>query len=460
MQRRRFLTQTSLAAAAFLAPRQPVFGIGSQPTVVVIGAGLAGLAAALRCTQRGMRVTVLEVRKRVGGRVYSFTTDTPERFVIELGAEWIGDSHERILALCDAFRLPLHNNRMETSVQFGGSFYNPQALAAKKSAAWAAKWQNLKAEYAAVPPDARNSRYDDMDWWRFLKINGMPDFDLDLAELAGSTDFGESIRHVSAAAALSEYAAPDLVSTHNEMDKKIVGGNGLLAKKMADAIGWQHIHLGDGVARVHQAEAGGCTVTTQAGRVYKADKLVCAVPSFGVQKIDWQPALPPATTAALHALQYARINKHPVQFSKKFWGKNDHFDFLTDLPGHYFYHATIGQSKTKGVVTSYTIGDKAAVFGANGQNNTFTNSLIVNALAKGFGNVLPFIEKQWNYYWGADPYSFGAYALFRPGQWNGVQQALSAPFLHTHFAGEHLADWQGFMEGAINSGEAAADALQ
>jgi monoamine oxidase len=80
-------------------------------------------------------------------------------------------------------------------------------------------------------------------------------------------------------------------------------------------------------------------------------------------------------------------------------------------------------------------------------------------LAPHFGPIIPKIEKQVNYYWGEDQFTKGAYAIYQPGQWFKVKPELQKPFLHTHFAGEHLADWQGFMEGAVNTGEDAADAI-
>ena len=103
---------------------------------------------------------------------------------------------------------------------------------------------------------------------------------------------------------------------------------------------------------------------------------------------------------------------------------------------------------------SYTIGDKAAVV-AN-QDEAFHTDIITQALRPGFGDVQAKIEKQWNYYWGTDYYSKGSYAIYGPGQWFAIRPVLAKPFMHTHFAGEHLADWQGFMEGAIETGEEAA----
>ena len=85
--------------------------------------------------------------------------------------------------------------------------------------------------------------------------------------------------------------------------------------------------------------------------------------------------------------------------------------------------------------------------------------MINQSLSPFFGDVKSKIEKQTNYYWGDDEYSKGAYAIYGKGQLFGLQPILKRPYLHTHFAGEHLADWQGFMEGAINTGEDAAAAI-
>jgi len=63
------------------------------------------------------------------------------------------------------------------------------------------------------------------------------------------------------------------------------------------------------------------------------------------------------------------------------------------------------------------------------------------------------------YFWGDDKYSRGAYAIYRPGQWFTLMPILRRPFENVYFAGEHIADWQGFMEGAINTGEEAAEAI-
>lgn len=145
-----------------------------------------------------------------------------------------------------------------------------------------------------------------------------------------------------------------------------------------------------------------------------------------------------------------------MSFSERFW-KDEAFDIVTDESSHYFYHATKNQVGPEGVLIGYTIGDKAAV--VTNQSDLANITTVHHTLSPHFGDIRSKIQKQANYYWGNDPYSYGAYAMYGVGQWFTLMPILAKPFLHTHFAGEHIAEWQGFMEGAINSGEEAAEQI-
>jgi monoamine oxidase len=447
--RRQFIQESSLATAGILVASSSwgSFFIGKKPKVVIIGAGFAGLAAAYYLHQKKIDFVILEARNRISGRVFSHTIDEQEKLVVELGAEWVGASHTRLQNLCNEFGLALDDNQFESHLIYKGKYSAKGEW--KYSDNWKTTFDKLIEAYGEMTP-AQKIKLDKTDWWRYLVQNGCDGRDLDIRELLDSTDFGESIRHVSAFAALAEYAES---SEKNEMDCKIRGGNSLLAQKMAEAIGSDKIHLEHAVSKVIQKPAGGVEVHCANGKIFKADKLICTAPTFAVRKINWQPALPPDQAMALDQLQYARINKNPLLFNKRFWGTED-FDMVTDQLPHYFYHATKNQRSSKGVLISYTIGDKAAVMA--GQDDQWKAKVIQQTLSPAFGDVLPMLEKQTNYYWGNDEYSRGAYAIYGKGQWFGLRPLLLRPHIHTHFAGEHLADWQGFMEGAINTGEDAA----
>lgn len=423
------------------------FFLPRRPKVIIIGSGFAGLSAAYALQKRKIDVVVLEARNRIGGRVFSHTMDEKEKLVIELGAEWVGNSHERLQNLCNEFGLELQNNQFDSHLIYQGKYYKSGEW--DYSADWKKKFQSMLDAYPRLT-QAEKLKIDKMDWWRYLVNNGCEGRDLDLRELLDSTDFGETIRSVSAFGALAEYAES---SEKNEMDLKIKGGNSRLSEKMADAIGREKILLQHAVTRVVQQVNGGVTVYCSNGQSFKGDKIICTAPTFAVRKIKWEPGLPADQVNAMNELQYARINKNPLLFKKRFW-KDESFDMVTDQSPHYFYHATKNQDSKKGVLISYTIGEKAAVV-AN-QSDDWRKDMVMQTLSPFFHDAKEEYDRMTNYYWGNDEFSRGAYALYGKGQWFRVMPILKRSHIHTHFAGEHLADWQGFMEGAINTGEEAA----
>jgi monoamine oxidase len=448
--RRDFLKQSALiAAGAAILPNAFALNLGAKPKVIIIGAGFSGLAAAYRLKQKGCEVTLLETRSRIGGRVFSHVIDKDENLVIELGAEWVGASHERLIAMCNEFGLKLENNQFESHLTFAGQ-YSPKGKW-DYSNEWKTKFNKLLSDYSNFTEEDKK-KLDRMDWWRYLVNNGIDERDLHIRELLDSTDFGESIRHVSAYAALAEYAES---SEKNEMDYKIKGGNGSLAEKLAEKIGMENIKLKHKVTEINQTD-GGVTVTCDNGQVFTGDNLICTAPTYALSKINWKPGLPQEKIDAINQLQYARICKNAVLFKERFWN-DESFDMMTDVYGHYFYHATKNQKSGKGVLISYTIGDKADVISR--QNDEFKADIIYDSLRPAFGDVRDKIVKQLTYHWGNDEQSKGAYALYGVGQWFTLMPILKKKFMSTYFAGEHVADWQGFMEGAINTGEEAADEI-
>jgi monoamine oxidase len=74
--------------------------------VIVIGAGAAGVSAALELQKAGLRVTILEARDRIGGRIFTLR-DPLFQFPIELGAEFIHGKPHEILDLLDHCKLTI-----------------------------------------------------------------------------------------------------------------------------------------------------------------------------------------------------------------------------------------------------------------------------------------------------------------------------------------------------------------
>jgi monoamine oxidase len=454
MNRRKFIIGSSIAGTALLANPASAKGmipIKKKPeSAIIIGAGFSGLTAAYNLKKAGVQVKVLEARNRVGGRVFSFQPEGAGGQVIEFGAEWVGNSHTSLIALCKEFNLELFNNQFDTALTFQGE-YSPQGkweMSKELETFWMNK-EKIWNDY----PEASKQKLDKMDWWRYLSNQGFSERDLLLRELMDSTDFGESIRHTSGYSAFAEYAES---SEKNEMDWKIRGGNNLLAQKLADAIGRDNIFLEHKVTDITQSKKEGVVVQVGPAKAFIADKLICTAPTYSVMKINWKPVLPADQLEAMNALQYARIAKFPFVFKERFW-KEENFDMITDTPAHYFYHGTKDQVGKTGVLISYVTGDKVDSMASMTKKQR--EDIVLESLRPAFGDVRKYMVDNTMYYWGNDPFTKGAYAFYGKGQWFGVLPKLREPFMHTHFAGEHLADWQGFMEGAINTGEEAAAEL-
>jgi monoamine oxidase len=444
--RREFLKQTSLiTAGAFVSANSFGINLLSKPKVVILGAGLAGLAAGKMLVDNGYEVTILEAQNRIGGRVFSHTVDERENLVIELGAEWVGESHERMIALCKELDVELINNQFDDRLIFDHKYFNKNEW--NFSPEWNEKYDRIIKDYPKLT-EADKIKLDKMDWWRFLMNNDIQQRDLDIMEYANSTDFGESIRFVSAYAALAEYAES---SVRNEMDLKAKDGNHQIVKAIAGKVGMENIKTGNKVDEISYGSTIRIHCTN--GSTYECDRLICTIPTYSVSKIKWNPVLPKEKIDAINELQYCRINKSATLFKERFW-EDDSFSIISDTFSHYFYHATKFQSDSKGVLISYAIGDKADILGT--LNKEERETVVAQSLHPAFGDVKNLIEDNVNYYWGTDPYSMGAYAFYGKGQWFTVMPVLKEKVSNIYFAGEHLADWQGFMEGAVVTGEEAA----
>ncbi len=443
--RRDFLKHAAVAAAGAPLIFSPYVQRRSY-SCIIIGAGLSGLAAAYAL--KGWDVTVLEARPRIGGRVVSFNFRESPELVCELGGEWVGASHERMKALCHDFGIPLKDHRFEASLMQDGVVkrpgqwdFSPQAKAA---------FDKFRKTYERYTERDR-VRLDQYDWWTWLKEIGFTEEDLLLRDLQDSTDFGETIRMVSAFAAASEYLES---SPANEMDFKMEGGNSRLVNALAAQLGKNSILTGMTVQKITQR--GGRVTVTAGGRDFSADACICTVPARVLNKIGFDPPLPSAHSAAADKLQYARIVKNQVLFKERFWGAED-FSLVSDVTSHYYFHSTKDQPGKQGILCSYAIGEKADVLAS--QSSTRRSDIITRDLLPLNRRAPELASNIQSMAWQRDPYTQGAYAIYRPGQWFTQRPILKQSHGKVLFAGEHLADWQGFMEGAVVTGEAAAEAL-
>ncbi len=447
--RRNFLKLSGVAAVSTMLSANNVFSQRKSKTCVVIGAGFSGLAAAFKLKNAGWKVTVLEARSRISGRVFTHRMKENPDLICELGAEWVGEHHERIISLCKDFKLDLQEHRFEDSLMQNGKVSRPKTwgFSEKSETALSKLLKSLDGK-SRLQLEALDKK----DWLTVLRNLGFTDEELRIRDLMDSTDFGESIRFVSGYAAAGEYAVS---CEHNEMDFKITGGNSRLAEEFAKRIGEDSIKLNTLVEEINQSK-GIVTVKTKDAK-FVCDAVICTVPTASLQKIKFTPELPPIQQKAAESLIYARIIKNSVLYDERFW-EADNFSMVSDTTSHYYFHSTQKQAGKQGILTAYAIGEKADVLAS--QDDKRRMEIIANDLVPFNKNAPNLARGIASYAWQRDEFSKGAYAIYRPGQWFGVREHLLKPHGKVLFSGEHLSDdWQGFMEGAIETGEAAAESL-
>jgi monoamine oxidase len=438
---------------------------------VVIGAGLAGLAAAYRLREKNHKVTVLEGRDRLGGRVLTHRFCEAPDLNCELGGEWIGKNHTLMLDLCQELKLGLQLH------QYANSFWNQLTparlippggwcLSAEAQAIWT-KFQEDFKNFGIK----KQRKMDRIDWWTQLKELGFGRDDLLRRDMMDSTDFGETIRMNSAFSAATEYLSSkgEKADDSDEMDFKIRGGNSRLVNALARKIGLGNIKTEQIVVGIRQREKAGDkkvhVYVEGANRPIDADYCICAIPAHCMVDIDWGKRPPKRQLEAASELQYARITKTAVLCSKRFWPKPERggFSVCTNLASDFCFDSTYGQDARKGILCSYAVGDKAVDIASSPQDKL--KYWIVEDVADAHGlnwsserskEVALAIQQQ---AWQADSFTRGAYAFYRPGQWFTVFPALKKPFGRVFFAGEHIGEWQGFMEGAVQTGYDAAKAI-
>lgn len=343
--------------------------------------------------------------------------------------------------------------------------------------------------------DCEKQNLDQISWWSKLQELGFDEDDLDHRDLMDSTDFGESIRFTSAFVGGAEYY---LGNSTDEMDMKIRDGNARLPEALAKAIERRedcHIYVQKRVKRIDQ-ENGKVKITTEdmkesprtpkdvvrpdvkflaakpraragaRGRrtisknEFSADACICAIPASQLKTITWKPRLPKDQGDAAAELQYARIMKTAILFPERFWRPQKRYGFslFTNRASDFVFESSFGQRGPEAILCSYAIGDKADDLSDEnpGDMATWIGDDVCDAVNVARKPAEYLHHKSWQ----RDECIEGAYAFYKPGQWFTVRPILCRPYKLVAFAGEHLSDaWQGFMEGAVETGEAAADSL-
>ncbi len=394
-------------------------------SVVVIGAGFAGLSAADALRTAGVEVTVFEARDRVGGRVWSVPFG--ENTMVERGAEFILPGNTAVEGMAERFDLPL----VRKGTPYGrreptGDEAVPQA--------------ELEAAFDRIAQGVEGSAGTVAD---AIDALGLPQPLAALIRARIEVSMGHPADDLLAEV-LGEGAA-----TFGDFDSyTVAGGNAMIARALAVELG-EAVHLSSPVRRVTWSPDGVTAYTDDGER--SADAAVIAAPASVLGEIAFDPPLEGATADALASVRYGQNAKLFVALR----GPSPPSAIMSVRERFWTYTQLDAEGEPTPVVTGYA-GTMPAVEALAAPDDPGGWIDAVAALRPDL-DMNP--EGAFVSTWHDDPWVRGAYSARSVS--SPLRDAdLVRPIGSLHFAGEHTAgDWHGLMEGALRSGKRAAEQL-
>jgi monoamine oxidase len=425
--------------------------------VLVAGAGFAGLAAARALEARGAAVTVVEARDRVGGRVWTIRDGFAARQHAEGGADLIDSTQTTLVSLARELGLKLvHINRR------GFGYYGRDPRGRLRVQSMRPGWQALGA---ALAPLVQAYTLADHRWtgaiasalarqsvaswltsikaprWvaqRVIALRGLFLADPEDLSLLALVDF-----------------FADLNDSGWAESYRVVEGNDAIATRIARGLA-SPVQLGTILRRVRQDESGIVATVESRSTLSEiaADYVVVALPATTARLVRFEPGVPEPQREAMASLRYGPATRVLLQFARRFWNARGRpTAFGSDQPIGAIWDGN-EQQKGRAAILSLLAGGGASRE-LQAVQDTGGMSAVVSRLSW-LGRPSPLLASR-TITWEDDPWAGGGYAFFDPAFAPAWRDCLFRAHGRVLFAGEHTSiRWQGYMNGAVESGLRAA----
>jgi len=420
--------------------------------VIVIGAGVSGLAAAKMLHEAGAQVSVLEARQRIGGRI--FTDRDTFGVPVEIGAQYIHGTHNEKGAVGPVWQMaqeqrwatvPYSSDAAEV-VHAGKIVSNAQQLR-NRLGAFSEAIEEAESEITREDSveDAVNQYLQDEE--------ASDEAAMELRAIVASEvglGYAGDIDQIS----LENFGAEDGFSGGNHI---LTGGYEQVPKLLA--AGLPDVRLGE-VVSVIDYNSAVCSVTTKSGQVYQSDRILCTLP-LGVlqtQSITFKPGLPPAKIQAISRMGVGALGKVILEFSERFWP--DDINWLLALkskaPWGVAFSTLNRVIPGRHFLIMWHSGSLAQKREA--MNDDVVVKIALDELRSALGKTIPNPVKAKVTRWSRDPFSCGAYFYPKVNSPSSDIDELARPVNNRlFFAGEATnADLFGTVHGAFMSGRREA----
>jgi monoamine oxidase len=444
--------------------------------VVVVGAGLAGLATGRALVAAGREVVVLEARDRVGGRTEGghLTDGTP----IELGGQWIGPTQNRMYALVEELGLEwfrTHNDEGQLLLDLFGkqSRMSAQRGALPRLGPFAlvdlgqglARFTRLANRVSLTEPwtSPGAEELDGQTFETWVRRNLRTPTGRAYFRIACEAVFAAETTDLSLLHALFYSHSGTDFETLISVDRgaqqdRIVGGSIRIAEEMAAGLG-DRVRLSAVVRRVVQDDAG-VRVVLRDGEEVAGSHAVVTLPPTLAGRLEYEPLLPSWRDQLTQRLPAGSVMKVYAAYDEPFWradGLNG--QAASDRGPVKVTFDNSPPSGTPGVLMGFLEGNEARAWARRPLADR--RDAVLGCFARYFGPkalaAREYVERDWM----AEEFTRGCYgAHFTPGVWTAYGPALRAPVGRIHWAGTETSPvWNGYMEGAVRSGEEAARAV-
>lgn len=440
-------------------------------SIAIIGAGIAGLNAAITLQEKGISADVYEASERVGGRMFTATNEVGRGLTTELGGEFVNTDHSEMRQLAKKYNLDLiDSNDSDASYAetyfFNGKFYSyeeatkeflkllPQIYADKKS---------ISTNVTAFHYTQTDRMFDNMPLPQYMDRIGAQGW---FRELLLSLCFSEYGLEPNQQSALNFLFSADVYKKDGKLKiyysnerYKIEGGNQHLTKLMAADLD-KPVQYGYELKKVKSINDQYRVFFTQKdGKTFSADYdiVLFALPFSILRNVELDVPLPAWKKEVIDQHGYGNNSKLVLGFKERFWNKNGlSGDILTDTKLQGGWDSSLLQPGKVGSISIYKGGNEAVILGDGSlQDQVDIHLPLLN-------DALPGASENYNnkairMVWPSNPYSKASYTCYLLGQYTTLYGKQIIPVDNMYFAGEHCSiDYWGYMEGGAETGKAAA----
>ena len=444
-----YLSAYNLLNACRSADRSPP--TERDEAVLVVGAGIAGLAAAQNLISQGFQVTILEGRDRIGGRIW---TDRSLGVPVDLGASWIhGVRGNPISNMAAEFEIETKPTSFDDLYI---SFPDGQPIDGLDGVTLFLDFEDFVAEVGDLA-DGLDEDISAMEGVRrTLAQADEPLSDLEQATLNWllvsrfELDWAADLE----AASLLNQGSTD---SFPGGDHLFPGGYDQVVDKLAQDV---DIRLEQSVRRITYGDEG---VQIETGtETFEADLAVITLP-LGVLKagsVTFSPPLPSAKQTAIGRLGMGVLDKIALRFPEPFWVSNaQFFGYISEVRGEYPVFLNAGRYLDTPLLMGFMAGSVAQSVETRSDADIVAGAMTV--LRTLFGPDAPDPTDALITRWAADPFSLGAYSFIPVGASVDDYQALASPVgERLFFAGEATHPrYPATVHGAFLSGIRAAEEI-